>query len=241
MLGVDQARRLVDSGIAEERIRLSRNPSPVAFTPGLAALPLPMELRGESGIILYSGNWGVAHDEDTFVEAYSEYRLQSKRGLALWLNAVGAKADRVEIALRSRGLPVYRSRLVPLEDLPRLLLTADVHLITLRDAFVGYVLPSKVHACIESGKRIVFVGSESSDIHRLASDAIPSGRYIRVDVGDVGGLVNALHVMERAVVNERTSVVCEEIGSPVSNPILALHEPETDRPIQDHASSIRGC
>jgi hypothetical protein len=234
VLGLDQARRLVENGIAEERIRLSRNPSPVAFTPRLAALPLPGQLRAESGVILYSGNWGVAHDENTFVEAYSEYRLQSKRGLALWLNAVGAKADRVEAVLRSRGLPVYRSRLVPLEDLPRLLLTADVHLITLRDAFVGYVLPSKVHACIDSGKRILFVGSENSDIHLLASDAVPSGRYHRVDVGDVGGLVNALHAMERAVVNERTSAVCKET---VLNPILALREPGT---IEHYARSIGG-
>src|SRR5262249_14198047 len=48
VLGVDQARRLVENGIAEERIRLSRNPSPVAFTPGLAALSRPGGLRGES-------------------------------------------------------------------------------------------------------------------------------------------------------------------------------------------------
>src|SRR5262249_47005127 len=148
-------------------------------------------------------------------------RLQSKSGLALWLNAVGAKADRVETVLRSRGLPVYRSRLVPLEDLARLLLTADVHLITLRDAFVGYVLPSKIHACIESGKRILFVGSESTDIHLLASGAVPPSRYHRVDVGDVRGLVNALHTIELAVVNERTSTVRGEIGSQASSPILA--------------------
>ena len=90
-----------------------------------------------------------------------EYFLQSKHGLRFWLNATGAKADRVERELRSRGVPIYRSSLVPLEDLPRLLLAADVHLITLRDPFVGYVLPSKIHACIESGKRILFVGSQN--------------------------------------------------------------------------------
>ena len=153
VLGLDQARRLTDIGIAEERIRLKPNPSPVTFAPGLAPLPLPDELRGGSGVILYSGNWGVAHDENTFIEAYSEYFRQSKRGLRFWLNATGAKADRVERELRSRGVPVYRSSLVPLEDLPRLLLAADVHLVTLRDPFVGYVLPSKIHACIEFGKK----------------------------------------------------------------------------------------
>ena len=153
VLGHDQTRRLTDMGIAEGRIRLKPHPSPVTFAPGLAPLSLPDELRGASGVILYSGNWGVAHDETTFIEAYSEYFRQSKLGLRFWLNATGAKADRVERELRSRGVPVYRSSLVPLEDLPRLLLAADVHLVTLRDPFVGYVLPSKIHACIEFGKK----------------------------------------------------------------------------------------
>jgi hypothetical protein len=202
VLGADQARRLADSGIAVERMRMKRDPSPVAFAPAVVALPLPNELRGGSGVILYSGNWGVAHDDGTFIEGYAKYFARSKLGLRFWLNATGAKADRVESELRSRALPVHRSRPVPLESLPRLLLAADVHVITLRDPFVGYVLPSKVHACIESGKRILFVGSESSDVHLLASRALPPDRYCRVNVGDVDGLVHTLHAMERAVASE---------------------------------------
>lgn len=149
VLGLDQTRRLVELGIAEGRIRLKRDPSPVSFEPGLTPLELPKELRGATGVILYSGNWGIAHDAQTFVDAYTAYTAQSQRGLRFWLNAVGAKADYVERELRSRGLPIYRSSLVSLEELPRLLVSADVHLITLRDPFVGYVLPSKVHACIK--------------------------------------------------------------------------------------------
>ena len=205
VLGNDQARRLAESGIAEVRIGLKRDPSPVVFSPDLVALPLPNELRGGSGVILYSGNWGVAHDENTFVDAYSRYARQSSLGLRFWLNATGAKADRVASEFRTRGVPIYRSRLVPLDDLPRLLIAADVHLITLRDSFVGYVLPSKIHACIESGKRILFIGNEASDVHLLASAALPSDRYYRVDVGDVEALVSVLHGIERSITAERGS------------------------------------
>lgn len=202
--GLDQARRLADIGIPEERICLKRNPSPVVFSTQILPLSLPDSLRAGPGVILYSGNWGIAHDEDTFIEAYSEYFHQSRHGpLRFWLNAVGSKAHRVESELRRRGVFVYRTSSVPLEQLPQLLLAADVHLITLRDAFVGYVLPSKVHACIESGKRIIFVGSEASDVHLLASEALPPGGYRRVDVGDVDGLVKVLQNMEAAIVNER--------------------------------------
>ena len=205
VLGIDQARRLAESGIAKRRIHLKRDPSPVSFAPGLSPLPLPEELRGGAGVILYSGNWGVAHEDSTFIEAYSRYGLQSKSSLRLWLNATGAKADRVEGEIRTRGVPVYRSSLFPLADLPRLLLAADIHLITLRDPFVGYVLPSKIHACIESGKRILYVGSSDSDVHLLASQALPLGWYYRVDVGDIDGLVNALCRLECAVAAERES------------------------------------
>jgi hypothetical protein len=207
VLGIDQVRRLEKCGIAAERIRLKRDPSPVTFTEGLIPLPLPDEVRGGSGVILYSGNWGVAHDENTFIEAYTQYCHQSPDCLKFWLNATGAKADRVESELRSRGVPIYRSNLVPLDDLPRLLLAADVHLVTLRDPFVGYVLPSKIHACIECGKRVLFVGSEDSDIHLLASHTLSAGRYCRVDVGDVEGLVNALRTIERAVKSEHDAPI----------------------------------
>src|SRR5262249_30369160 len=203
VLGVDQARRLAESGIPEERIELKRDPSPVVFAPGLRPLQLPDPWREGSGVILYSGNWGVAHDDDTFIEAYSEYSRQSRCGLKFWLNAVSAKADRVENELRRRGSFVYRTSPVPLEQLPSLLIAADVHLITLRDAFVGYVLPSKVHACIESGKMIIFIGSESSDVHLLASGALAASKYRRIDVGDSDGLVKVLHDIENALISER--------------------------------------
>jgi Glycosyl transferase 4-like domain len=210
VLGLDQARRLAENGIPEARVRLKRDPSPVTFQPGLLPLSVPNELRAGAGVILYSGNWGVAHDENTFIEAYSHYVRESKNPLRFWLNATGAKANRVERELRQRGAtPIYRSRLVPLEDLPRLLLAVDVHLITLRDPFVGYVVPSKIYSCVESGKRVLFIGSTSSDVHLVASSALLADRYFRVDVGDVHALVKALHAMERAIVRDAPAASLE--------------------------------
>jgi hypothetical protein len=203
VLGQDQAERLRESGIPESRIEIKPNPSPVSFPSGLVPLELPRELQGGGGVILYSGNWGVAHDETTFIEAYARYVAGSRNPLRLWINATGAKADRVERELSERGIPFYRSHLVRLDQLPSLLIAVDVHLITLRDSFVGYVLPSKVHACIESGKRILFIGSQASDVHRLAGASVAAGRYRRVDVGDAEGTLTALKFLEDGVVTER--------------------------------------
>jgi hypothetical protein len=79
-----------------------------------------------------------------------------------------------------------------LSELSSILLAADVHLITLSDAFVGYVVPSKVYACVESGKPVLFVGSERSDVDLVCRKRLPSDQYRRVDVGDADAVAAAI-------------------------------------------------
>ena len=190
-LGEDQRRRLIEGGVAAERIEVRRSGSPVAIPPGTAPLARPAELAGRV-VLLYSGNFGVAHDDATFVEGYRRHHGEGSGRVGLWLNATGAKADRVEARLRELGLPVHRSRPAPLAELARLLVTPDAHLVTLRDAFVGYVVPSKIYGCLASGRPLLFVGSAESDVDRLARAALPAERYWRCDVGDPDAVARAL-------------------------------------------------
>ncbi len=187
VLGEDQRERLLAIGIRPDRIFLKRDPSPVEIPPGTPPLDRPAELAGRV-VLLYSGNFGVAHDHETFVEGYRRHHREGSGRVALWLNATGAKADRVEETLRREGLPVHRSRPVPLDLLPRLLVTPDAHLITLRDELVGFVLPSKVYGCVQSGRPVLYVGSPRSDVHLLCAEGV----YHRVDVGDAAGVARAL-------------------------------------------------
>jgi hypothetical protein len=191
VLGEDQKRRLLASGVAVERITIEPHSSPVEIGPQTASLPLPPALEGRK-VLLYSGNFGVAHDDATLVEGMRLHHRDGDGRFGVWLNATGVKADRVEARLRELGLPVHRSRPVPLEELGRLLVTADAHLITLRDEFVGYVLPSKVWGCLASARPVLFIGSEASDVHRLCAAALPPAAYRRVDVGDAPAFALAL-------------------------------------------------
>lgn len=190
VLGEDQRRRLLAQGLPAERVQLVPEKSPVVIDAGTRPLPVPEPLRGKR-VLLYSGNFGVAHDHETFLAAYRRHHSEGSARVGLWLNATGAKADLLERLLRAEGLPLHRSAPGPLEELPRLMVTPAAHLITLRDAFVGYVLPSKVHACLESARAILFIGSASSDVDRLCRSGRPR-RYWRVDVGDAGGALAAL-------------------------------------------------
>ncbi len=194
LLGKLDTRYLVRPIRLAEKIELRRDESPVSFE-GALPMMVPAEL-GAYRVLLYSGNFGVAHDVDTFLEAYENHHRGGTGRVALWLNATGAKADRLETELRKRLLPIHRSPPVPLDQLPELLVTPAAHLITLRDEFVGYVLPSKVYGCIASGKPVLFVGSVESDVDRLCRERIPRS-YRRAAVGDVAAVERALDEIGR--------------------------------------------
>lgn len=192
VLGEDQAERLRDSGVDASRMVLVRDPSPVPFDGAISPAEPPPAIAGRA-VVLYSGNWGVAHDEATFLAAFAEVaRADPAAAPGLWLNATGARAERVEAECLRLGLPVARTQPVPLARLAGVLRAADVHLITLSDAFVGYVLPSKVYACIESGRPVLFIGSRRSDVHRLCAARLPAAGYRQAEVGDAVGAARGL-------------------------------------------------
>ena len=144
-------------------------------------------------MLLYSGNYGVAHEVDTVFEGYRRHHRHGSGRVRLWLSAAGAGAADMVEGLQKDGLPFHRSAPVPLEDLAGLLCAPHAHLITLKDSFVGYVLPSKVYACLASKKPVIFVGSADSDVELLARDA-PAG-YWRVPCGDPDGFAATLEAL----------------------------------------------
>jgi hypothetical protein len=194
VLGEDQRVRLLEAGTRPERIVLKRDQSPVSIPPGTPPLKRPAELAGYQ-ILLYSGNFGTAHDYATFLQGYRRHHCEGQRRVALWLNAIGRSADALERMLKSEDLPHLRTRPVALDQLARLLITVDAHLITLLDRFSGLVLPSKVYGCIESGKRILYIGPATSDVHLLCSARVPLGSYTRLEVGDAEGVFRTLEGM----------------------------------------------
>jgi len=189
-LGFDQRNLLIQGGVDPLKIVVKRDPSPVAITGMETPMTLPSELSGRK-ILLYSGNFGVAHEVDTVLEGYKRHHRQGTGKFGLWLNATGENADIIERRLREERLPYARTRPGLLEELPHLLAAADAHLITLRDAFAGIVLPSKVYACLASKKPIVFVGPTASDVHLLCEES-QNGAYEHVRCGDPGAFANAL-------------------------------------------------
>jgi catechol 2,3-dioxygenase-like lactoylglutathione lyase family enzyme len=192
VLGLDQKRRLATIGIADQRIALVRDGSPVDFSAGDAIEPLPQALAGAC-VLLYSGNFGVAHEVDTVAEGYARHHRDGSGRVRLWLSATGAGAEELGKRLTAQGVPFHRSPPVPLDRLAGLLRAPHAHLVTLKDAFVGFVLPSKIYACVDSGRPVLFVGSADSDVDLLARSA--KAGYWRVACGDVAGFARSLEAL----------------------------------------------
>jgi hypothetical protein len=190
VLGEDQKALLLRGGIPENRIVIKRDTAPVPITGREKAAPKPPAL-GDRKILLYSGNYGVAHEIETVAQGLARHHQVGTDQFGLWLNAIGQNADLLEKQLLEFRIPMARTKPVPLNDLPALLAAADAHLITLRPEFSGIVFPSKVYACILSGKPIIFVGPKSSDVHLLCTQT--QQLYIHVTPGDVEGFAQALH------------------------------------------------
>jgi len=144
-------------------------------------------------VLLYSGNYGIAHEVETFVEGYRLHHREGTGRARLWLSATGTGAEEVAGRLTALGLPFHRSKPVPLERLAGLLKAPDAHLVVLKDSFVGFVMPSKIYACLGSRKPLIFVGSADSDVDLLGQKSgVP---YWRVSCGDPKGLSVALEML----------------------------------------------
>jgi hypothetical protein len=190
VLGEDQKQILEARGIASKRINLVRDAPPFTISGDEAAAQIPPELRGYK-ILLYSGNYGVAHEVETVVQGLKHHHQHGSGKFALWLNASGSSVSRIADALRGTNVPVARTEPVSLDNLPGVLLAADALLISLREAFSGYVMPSKVYGCLAARRPIVFVGPRTSDVHLLCQEAKDLA-YEHIRPGDAEGFSAAL-------------------------------------------------
>ena len=133
---LERARELLEGFDAlETSVRDQGGPSgtlkvsaPVSFGKDVVAEPLPADLEGFS-VLLYSGNFGVAHDVETVAEGYRLHHRAGTGRVRLWLSATGAGADDLVRRFTEQGLPFHKSEPVPLERLAGLLRAPHAHLV----------------------------------------------------------------------------------------------------------------
>ncbi|GIW77614.1 MAG: glycosyltransferase WbuB [Phycisphaerae bacterium] len=150
-------------------------------------------LREELGlkndfVLLYSGNFGQAHDVETFIRTIRATRSQI--GLK-WCFSGGGRGIKIlqELAPTEGWNHVRFLPYQPREKLNDLLNLADVHLISQSPAYTGIVVPSKLFGILSAGKPAIMVGPTEAEASRILIDS-QSGFVIKP--GDVETMTHAI-------------------------------------------------
>ncbi|MBI1883336.1 MAG: glycosyltransferase family 4 protein [Chlamydiae bacterium] len=113
--------------------------------------------------LLYSGNIGKAHDFEVFLElAHSLYEKSDK--IHLVFSCRGNRLQEFLNALSSCPPNVKSIPFADEEDLQGRLLSADIHLVSLRKGWEGIVVPSKFFGSLAVGKPVIYAGPMDSAI-----------------------------------------------------------------------------
>jgi glycosyltransferase involved in cell wall biosynthesis len=150
-LGPCMRTRLLQHRIAEDRVIVAEN-----WADGLAIAPLsfpqPRPLR-----ILYSGNFGLAHDVETIRSAMERF-ANSPEFLFIFAGGGLARRELIDFCrdheIGNVSFPGY----APLRDLGTSLADSHVGLVTQKSSTVGAVVPSKMYGLMAAGRPVLFIG-----------------------------------------------------------------------------------
>lgn len=136
---------------------------------------------GESLVVMYSGNLGLAHDQATLLGAMGQLQHEHVR----WVFVGGGKTmDALRERVEAEGWThVQFQPYQPRERLGELLGTADVHLITQATAMRGLIVPSKLYGIMAASRPAAFVGPGDAEVARVLHEC-DGGRVIAVGDAD---------------------------------------------------------
>jgi colanic acid biosynthesis glycosyl transferase WcaI len=217
VLGPYMADRMAEKNVPHDRITTipvwSRRdeiyPTPRAANPLRKSLGI-----GPAFVAMYSGNLGLAHSFDEFLDAAR--RLRDRRDILFLFVGGGPRTSEVKAVLENEGLPNIRMLdSVPRGSLHISLSLADAHLISMRPEMTGIVVPGKLYGAMAAGRPAIFVGPE----HCETADAIKSaGCGVTVAPGDVESLVAALELLAS------DPSVCRRMGEKARSAFLTHFE-----------------
>ena len=199
--------------LAPERIEVI----PIGYDPA-SVWPATKEtrFRAEHGlngkfIVLYSGNLGRHHDFDTVLNAA---KVLKKKSPDVRFVFVGGGFQEEHVAKRIADEKIDNAALYPFvakEDLPDLLATADLSIVTLEKTLEGLCVPSKFYSVLASGRPVLGIVSPETEIGMVIDEAKCG---VRVNHGEsdqladsIIRLVEDVQTLERMGVNARKALI----------------------------------
>lgn len=139
-------------------------------------------------VVQYSGNFGLAHDYETFCDAMR--RVKHRDDIVFLFAGGGKRVATVKAFAEEHGLTnVMFQPYQPRENLPDLLTLANVHLISQSQTFTGIVVPSKLFGIMAAGRASLFVGPSEAEVAQVLEE---TGAGLRFPIGGGEALANTI-------------------------------------------------
>jgi colanic acid biosynthesis glycosyl transferase WcaI len=167
------------------------------------------KLRSDLGVsagnkmILYSGNIGDKQGLENLIDAACRLRDKSYDFVVV---GDGAGKEKLKSLSDSRNLKnVHFASLLPFEQLPVLLASADCHLVIQRRGVADAVMPSKLTNILAAGGNAVITAETDTELGILCSEY--KGIAELVEPEDVGALIDGI---EKALSRTTPNIVAAE-------------------------------
>ena len=186
VLGEDMRDRIVAKGVDPARVVVSRDGITVPETLPPPDNSVAREIRGDFRFVLvHAGNLGFYGAWQTLISAV---RLLENEGVGLVFVGEGAMKSQVEaMAAGCRAVRFLPFR--PAGEIPLVLSSGDMHVVTVKRGLEGVVVPSKMYPTLAAGRPVLGVAPDECDVVRIIRR---SACGLAADPDDPNALVEAL-------------------------------------------------
>jgi colanic acid biosynthesis glycosyl transferase WcaI len=164
VLGEDMRDRIIAKGIDPARVVVSRDGITIPETVASLDNSVAQEIRGDFRFVLvHAGNVGFYGAWQTLISAV---RMLENEGVGLVFIGEGAMKSQVEsMAEGCRAIRFLPFR--PAGEIPLVLSSGDMHVVTVKRGLEGVVVPSKLYPTLAAGRPVLGVAPEESDVVRI--------------------------------------------------------------------------
>jgi glycosyltransferase involved in cell wall biosynthesis len=164
VLGEDMRDRIAAKGIDPARVVISRDGIEIPESPPSSENSVAREIRGDSRFVLvHAGNLGFYGAWETLIAAV---RMLESEGVGLVF--VGEGAMKCQIEAMAAGCRAIRfSPFRPASEIPLVLSSGDMHVVTVKRGLEGVVVPSKLYPTLAAGRPVLGIAPDESDVVRI--------------------------------------------------------------------------